>query len=141
MTWVDRFVGCLVVALVIAPPSGNLQAHDRLVAQAQQVEETIEDAADDVGDWILRLFRGVDDDATKPKPGRKGGKGNAGGSAGQGTGGSGSGGSGGSGGGGDDGGGDDGGGDDGGGDDGGGDDGGGDDGGGDDGGGDDGGDD
>jgi hypothetical protein len=140
MTWVDRFVGCLVVALVFAQPSGDLQAHDQPEAQVQEVEETVEDADDDVADWILRLFRGVDHDATKPKSGGQGGPGHAGGSAGQGTGGSGGDGDdGGDDGGGDDGGGDDGGGDDGGGDDGGGDDGGGDRGGGDDGGGDDGG--
>jgi hypothetical protein len=122
----------------MAQPSGNLRAHDRLVAQVQQVEETVEDADDDAADWILRLFRGVDDDAQKLRPGRHGGKSSASGRGGQGPGsGSGDG---------DDDGGEDGGGDDGGGDDGGGDDGGGDDGGGHgrgghDGGGDDGGDD
>ena len=115
MTRVDRIAGCLVIALVIAQPSGNLRADKGLVAQVEQVEETIEDAGGDAADWILRLFRGVDDDAKKPKSGNQGGKGNAG-SAGQGAGGSGGRGGGSSGGddGGDDGGGDDGGGDDGG---------------------------
>jgi hypothetical protein len=115
MARVDRIAGCLVIALAVAQPSGNLRAHEGIVAQAQQVEETIEDSGDDVADWILRLFRGVDDDARKPKSGGRGGPGSAGGSGSQGTGGSGSGGDdGGDNGGGDDGGGDDGGGDDGG---------------------------
>jgi hypothetical protein len=108
MTRVDRIAGCFAIALAIACPYGRLYAHDAPAAPVQQAGEAIEDAGDDVADWILRLFRGVDDDDVR-KPKRGGGKGSGGG--GRGTGGAGSGGGGDDDGGGDDGG-DDGGGDD-----------------------------
>ena len=110
----DRVAACLMIASVIADPSKSLHAEEAPAAQVKQIGETIEDAGDDAADWILRLFRGVDEDTQKPRTGSQGGKGST---AGQGSG-AGSGDDGGDDGGGDDGG-DDGGGDDGGGDDGG----------------------
>jgi hypothetical protein len=105
MAWMERMVGCLMVAFAIADPSGNLYGRATLAAQSEQIEDTVDRAAD----WILRLFRGVDEGSGRsPSAGRDGavGGGASGGNPG----------------GGDDDGGDDGGGDDGGGDDGGGDD-------------------
>jgi hypothetical protein len=100
----------LLVAMLVAWP-----VSDGGIGAALADDDTAEDDAD-VADWILRLFRGLEDDARKPRPARQGSTRDGGSEAVSGGRGPASGG-------GDDGG-DDGGGDDGGGDDGGGDDGG-----------------
>ena len=107
-----EFVACLAIVLIAALVVG-LPAP----AVAAGEDEAAENGDDDVGDWILRLFRGIGEDENAPEPRGQGSAGTGGIPSGGSTGG------------GDDDGGDDDSGDDGGGDDGGSDDGGGDDGG------------
>jgi hypothetical protein len=115
-----RIVAGLAAALTAALLAGT---YPLMPVVAADGEEAAEDDSEDVGDWILRLFRGIGKDEEAPEARGEGGAGTGANPGGGSTGG------------GDDNGDDDGGGDEGGGDDNGGDD------GGDDGGGDDGGDD